>query len=98
MSTTSVSSGSLATGSTTLLRTGKATLNSIQLSGNGTNAPSVTVYDSLTATGKIIAQVNGAATDVFKDFCPAFAIRTDIGLCVVVAGTGATAIVGFDAT
>ena len=98
MSTTSVSSGALATGSTTTLLSGKATLNSVQLIGDGTNAPTVIVYDNTAGSGKIIAQLSGAATEKFVAFVPAFAIRSDIGLTVVVSGTGSSAIIGYGAT
>lgn len=98
MSTTSVSSGSLATGSTTTLLTGKATLNSVQLIGDGTNAPTVIIYDNTAGSGKIIARLSAPTTGVFTAFTPAVSIRCDIGLTVVVSGTGASAIIGYGAT
>jgi len=98
MSTTAISTGSLAAGSTTTVLTGKATLNSIQLFGNGTNAPSVIVYDNTAGSGKIVAQLIGVAATTYMDFVPDFSIRCDIGMTIVVAGTGASAIVAFGAT
>lgn len=97
MSTTSISSG-LLVGGGTLLRTGKSMLNSVQLIGDGTNAPTVTVYDNTTSAGLVLAQVKGMATTLFVDFTPAFALRADTGLFIQVSGVGATAIIGFDAT
>ncbi len=92
-----MSSFPLAVG-TTLLRTGKSTLNSIQLISDGTNACSVKVYDALTAVaGAQIAQANVAATTTIPatvDFSNA--IKAEVGLTVVVAGTGAQAIVNFN--
>lgn len=94
---TALSSGALATGSTTTLLTGRSFLNSIILIGDGTNAPTVTVYDNIAGSGAILAQVKGVATGVYTLFNPSFAIRGDVGLTVVVAGTGASAIVHFGA-
>lgn len=94
---TAISTGSLATGSTTTVLTGRSLLNSIQLFGNGTNAPSVIVYDNTAGSGKIIAQLIGVAATTYMDFVPPFALRGDVGMTIVVAGTGASAIVGFGA-
>ncbi len=94
---TAISTGSLATGSTTTVLTGRSLLNSIQLFGNGTNAPSVIVYDNTAGSGKIIAQLIGVGATIYLDFDPCFALRGDIGMTIVVAGTGASAIVGFGA-
>lgn len=98
MSTTAISTGVLATGSTTTVLTGKATLNSIQLFGNGTNAPSVIVYDNTAGSGKIVTQLIGVAATTYLDFIPHAALRADLGMTIVVAGTGASAIVSFGAT
>ena len=97
MSSTALSTGSLATGSTTTVLTGRGLLNSIQLFGNGTNAPSVIIYDNTEGSGKIVAQLVGVAATTYMDFVPRFALRSDIGLTIVVAGIGASAIVGFGA-
>jgi hypothetical protein len=88
-------SGALAVGTTTLF-TGKCTLNSIQLVSDGTNTCSVTVYDNTAASGKIMALLKVAATTVPGQYLDlSNALKAEIGLTVVVAGTGATAYVGY---
>lgn len=90
---TSIPSGALAVG-TTIIRDGKGFLNSMQLVSDGTNAATLTVYDNTAASGKVIATLLVPATTVpgaNMDF--ARALRCDIGLTVVVAGTGAVAYV-----
>ena len=96
MSSTAISSGALAVGTTTLV-TGRAFLNSIQLIADGTNACSVIVYDDVAGSGKILLQLSLPAAGLDKDFRAGPAIRADIGLTVVVAGTGARAIVNHGA-
>lgn len=93
---TALSTGALAVG-TTLVFNGRALINSIQLFGNGVNAPTVTVYDNIVGSGTILASVTAPATGVYADFTPCFAIRGELGITVVVAGTGATAIVHYGA-
>lgn len=90
-----VSSGAL-TG-TTLLFNGTAHLNAVQLVLDGTNAGTVTCYDSLTGTGKVIAILSGAATSTGSSIVHVCPVRCDIGLTIVVAGTGAQAIVAYNA-
>lgn len=97
MKSTAVSSGALASGSTTTLMTGKGTLNSLQLIGDGTNAATVTVYDELSATGKVLAVLSLPATGVCTSIVFVNALRADIGLTVVVGGTGGNAYVGYNA-
>jgi hypothetical protein len=97
MKTTALTSGALAAGSTTLLSTGKGTVNSIQLTADGTNAATVTIYDEVTATGKVVAVLQIPATGVYNAVVFVNALRCDIGLTVVVAGTGAVAYVGYGA-
>lgn len=92
-----ISSGVLATGSTTTTNSGKSFVNSIQLFGDGTNAPSVTLYDNTAGSGKIVARLIGVASTTYMDFVPPYALRCDAGLTVVVAGVGASAIVGYGA-
>lgn len=83
---------------TTLQWSGKGTLNSIQLISDGTNACSVKVYDALTAVAaKQVAQLNVAASTTIPaqiDFSNA--IKCETGITVVVAGTGAQALVNFN--
>lgn len=94
--TTALSSGSLAAGTYTLF-TGRSTLNSIQLVGNGTDAASVLVYDSTTGSGKQIAAVGIPIGQVHASIVYVNALRCDDGLTVVVSGTGGTAHIGYNA-
>lgn len=96
-SSTALSSGPIATGVTTVLATGRGLLNSINVTTDGTNAATVTVYDNTAASGKVIAvlAVPGASLSGWANF--ARPIRTDIGLTVLVAGTGATGYVNHGA-
>ncbi len=94
---TALTTGSLAVGTTTFL-TGRSFLNSIQLFGDGTNAPTVTVYDNTAGSGVILGKITLPVATVYASFTPCFPIRGDTGLTVVVAGTGATAIVTYGAT
>lgn len=86
-------SGALAVG-TTVLFTGRMTLNSLQLIPDGTNACSVQVTDG--PGGKLMAQLNIAAAGtipVSLDFSNA--LKAEVGLSVIVAGGTATALVAF---
>lgn len=97
MKTTALASGALAAGSTTTLSTGKGTVNSIQLTADGTNAATVTIYDATSAAGKVVAVLSIPATGVYNAVVFVNALRCDDGVTVVVAGTGATAYVGYGA-
>lgn len=83
---------------TTLLWTGKCTLNSMQLLSDATNACSVKVYDALTAVAaKQVAQLSVPANTtapVFIDYSNA--LKCETGMTVVVAGTGSQAFVNFN--
>lgn len=87
-------SGLQAAGTTTLF-TGKCTVNYLQLISDGTNACSVKVYDNTAASGKQIAQLNVVASSavpaqiVFDN-----GVKCEIGVTIIVAGTGSNAIVG----
>lgn len=94
--TTAIASGSIAAGTQTLM-TGRANVNSIQLIADGTNAASVLVYDSLSGSGKQIAAVGIPVGQVHEAIVYVNPLRCDIGLTVVVAGTGATAHIGYNA-
>lgn len=86
-------SGALAVG-TNLLFNGKFTVNSIALVPDGTNACSVTVYDNIVASGKIVAIITIPASQtlpVFQNYSNA--LKCEIGVTVVVAGTGSIAYV-----
>lgn len=93
--TTAVSSGALATGSTTTLAAGHSALNTINVLTDGTNPATVTVYDNTAASGKVIAvmSVPGASLSSVLSFYPA--VRCDIGLTIVVSGTGATGYISY---
>lgn len=90
---TALSSGALATASTTTLLTGRALLNSVVIVTDGTNAGTVTVYDNTAGSGKVLVvfTVPGTALSGQLDFSNA--VRGDIGLTVVVTGTAAVAYV-----
>lgn len=87
-------SGALAVGTTTLW-TGKCTLNSIQVVTDGTNTATVTVYDNTAASGTIVALVKILGANLFGGCDFSNALKCENGITVVVAGTGATAYVGF---
>lgn len=90
---TAVSTGALASGSTTVVRSGASILNVITATTDGTNNATVTVYDNTAASGKVIAVVivPGANLSRSTNFLPG--LRCEIGMTVVVTGTGATAYV-----
>lgn len=94
---TAVATGALATGSTTTVRTGHGLLNSLQVVTDGTNAGTITVYDNITGSGKVIAVLTVAGAALSGSFTPTFGIRADIGLTFVVSGTAAVAYASFDA-
>lgn len=77
MSTTSISTGELAP-ATTLVFTGRGTLNAATVQPGGT----LTVYDNTSAAGTVILQYVNAGTNtesiVFRN-----AVRFEIGLTVV---------------
>lgn len=88
-------SGALAVG-TNLVVAGKFTLNSIQLVGDGTNAGTVTVYDNIVASGKVMAVLNvPAATTTVLSSQIVFdvAVKAELGITVVVAGGASVAYV-----
>lgn len=77
MSTTTISTGELAP-ATTLVFTGRGTLNAATIQPGAT----LTVYDNIAASGKVILQYVNAGTNtesiVFRN-----AVRFEIGLTVV---------------
>lgn len=83
---TSNPSGALAVG-TTLVFNGKFTLNSIQLVPDGTNAATLTIYDNIVASGKVLAVLSAPAASLLSlsmDFSNA--LKAEIGITAVVAG------------
>lgn len=86
-------SGALAVG-TTVLVTGRFTLNAIQLIPDGTNACSVQVFDNTAGSGKLMAQLAiGATSTIPASIVFDNALKAEIGITVVVAGGTATALV-----
>lgn len=84
---------------TTVVWTGHNFLDSILAIPDGVNAMTVTVYDGITATGRILAVVQTVATSaltVLQNYN--HALSSDIGLTVVVAGGTGSAIIAFGAT
>ena len=94
---TASTTGALAVG-TTVVFNGRNTLNSIQVSTDGVNNATCTVFDNTAASGKVLAilTVLGANLNGGRSFDNA--LRAENGLTVVVAGTGATAYISFGAT
>lgn len=93
---TALSSGLLAAGTTTLVSR-KSFLNSVSVNSDGTNAATVVVYDNTAGSGKVLAKlVTGTSGTLSMTFnC---AVRADIGITVVVSGTGTPqAVVTYDA-
>ena len=98
MSTSALATGALASGSTTTVASGRAFLNSLQVTTDGTNAGTVTVYDNTAGSGKVIAVLTVVGANLYGGFTVAFGIRCDIGLTFVVSGTGATAYASWGAS
>lgn len=98
MSGTAKSSGLLGV-ATTLVMVGKGMLSSVQAISDGTNAATVTVYDydSASASGDVLAKVLVPGAQGTISVALETPIRYDLGLVVVVSGTGAGAIVGYGA-
>jgi len=92
---TAVSSGLLAVG-TTVVKNSKTYLKSVTVVGNATDLAQVVVYDNAsTASGKVLAKQQTVADAVSIVFT--YPVKAEAGLVVVVTGTGAEAIVTFDA-
>lgn len=93
---TAVSTGSLAAGTTTVF-TGKTYLNSFTLLTDGVNTASIQIFDNTAGSGTLIAQAQLAAAGLPTTVVYHTPLRCDVGMTVVVAGTGATALVGWGA-
>ncbi len=96
-SSSAQSSGALSGGSVTVLMTGAARLNSLQIVQDGAAAGTVTVYDNTAASGKIIALFQGVAGQPGGFYNFDAPIKCDIGLTVQVSVTITAAIVGYNA-
>ena len=93
---TAMSTGSIAAGTTTVF-TGKSYLNSYTILTDGVNTALVQIYDNTAGSGKLIATAQLAAAALPVTVVYDIPLRCDIGLTVVVTGTGATALVGWGA-
>lgn len=89
--TSAIATGALASASTTTVASGRAFLNSLQVTTDGTNAGTVTVYDNTAGSGKVIAVLTVLGASLNGSLPLGFGIRCDLGLTFVVSGTGATA-------
>ncbi|MDE3022990.1 MAG: hypothetical protein KGI54_14220 [Pseudomonadota bacterium] len=88
---TSKSSGLLT--ANTLLATGRNLLKGVLLPA-GAGSPTITIYDNTAGSGKILFQAAGnGSTPVVVNFT--HAVQAELGLYVVLGGTGPTAIVYF---
>jgi len=94
---TAVSSGLLAAG-TTVVKNSKTYLKSISLTGDGTNPATVSVYDNAsTASGKVLVKLKTNAVGMTSSMEYSYPVKAENGITVEVVGTGAEAIVTFDA-
>lgn len=95
---TAKSSGLLGV-ATTLVTVGKGMLSSVQAISDGTNTATVTIYDydSASASGDVLAKVVVPGAQGTISVSLGTPLRCDLGLVVVVSGTGAGAIIGYGA-
>jgi hypothetical protein len=96
MAGTAQTSGLLAAGTTTVY-TGRGTLNSFIVTSDGTNAATCTIYDNTAGSGTVLAKLfvtgaNGSEVVTFSDH-----IRVNIGITVVLSGTGSGATIHYGA-
>ena len=73
---------------TTLVKSGTGNLNNISINSKGTVASTVTVYDSLSATGTVVAIIDSLNISGTFTFDVAFTV----GLTVVTTGTVAPSV------
>lgn len=69
--------------------TGKAGLGAVLLTGDGTNVPTIDIYDNTAGSGTKIFTATLPITTRSQFFHFAHPVRADIGLSVVITGTGA---------
>ena len=96
-SASSLTSGAIGPGTVTVVNR-KSFLNSVALTGDGTNAATAIVYDNASvASGKILAslRVLAGGETVHQEFT--YPVRADEGITVIVTGIGAVATVAYDA-
>lgn len=94
---TAKSSGLLAAG-TNVVKAGRTYVKSVSLTGDGVNAATLVVYDSsAAASGTVIAKLFAGISGVTNEMTYTYPVRAENGIVAVVSGTGAEAIVTFDA-
>ena len=93
-----LSSDLLATG-TTVVMPRKSMLSGLMVITDNVNTATVTVYDNAsTGTGKVLAKASATVTTGANSLAFVTPVRADLGITVVVSGTGSPqAIVYFDA-
>jgi len=83
---------------TTQVGVGANRINSLILFGDGTNAPTLTIYDHASAaSGKVVAKIVGKTTDVYLPIVFTKPLYCENGIRAVLAGTGASFIVHYGA-
>lgn len=94
---TSLSSGLLAAGTTTVVAR-KSILDGLVVISDGTNTATAIVYDNSSAgSGTVVAKAVATANCPTVSVFTTNHVRADNGLTVVVSGTGSGAVVYFDA-
>lgn len=90
MAGTAISSGLKAAG-TYQITLGKGILSALHAISDGTNVATVTAYDNAAGdtSGVVLAKVNGSVTTGSNGVILTTPVRFDLGLVIVVAGTGA---------
>lgn len=76
-----------------LIVSGRTRINSVSLIGDGTNACAITVYDGLSASGKVAAVVRCRATDQQNHIIFTFPIAMEVGCFVALTGIGGNYII-----
>lgn len=93
----STSSGSIAVTTGVQQVVGQGILTYASVVG-GTTGNALTIYDGLSTSGLLLAEVKNA-TAVSQDAnIPAVGVRYNVGLFVVVSGTGSTAVLHYQPT
>lgn len=96
MVNTSITSGLLSASAP--IAVGRNKVNSITVLGDGTNAPTLTLYDNATsATGTVLAKIVGVATSTYLFAEYTNPVRADNGIYAAISGTGANYIVTYGA-
>lgn len=93
---TARTTGTLAVGTTVISAT-KNFLNSVTVVTDGTNAATLTAYDNTAASGRTLVVVAVPGAELSRTVTFDRSLAADVGLTVLLGGTGAIAIVGFGA-